>query len=139
MKMKRYVCAVLTLALMLSLGVAHAAALDEVWMEYEDYSGNRAEQSVDSVSEIKELEAMLLRARDNPAQLDECTLNCTLFCMTGDGDIYDFAVATDGCPFIQARSNSVVYSLGDDYARFWEIFADVREGMGYDASAVFDW
>lgn len=139
MKLRKMICALLLTALVLSFCAAQAAALDEIWMEYEDYSGVRAEQSVEDVADIKELEAILLRAKDNPAELDGCTMNCTLNCMDGDGNIYDFAVATDGCPFIQLRSNGAVYSLGDDYGRFWEILADVREGMGYDASDVFDW
>lgn len=137
MKLMRTVCAVLVL-LALALP-AQAASLEKAWMEYEDYSGNGAEQQVEDPQVLEELEKILLTARDNPDQLDGCTLNCTLFCMTPDGNIYDFACATDGCPFIQSVSNGKVYNLGMDYERFWEIFASVREGMGYDASEVFEW
>lgn len=137
MSLKRILIAALSLMLLLT-AAAQADGLQKIWMEYEDYSGNRAEQAVEDPAVIQELEQMLLRARNNPAQLDGCTLNATLFCMTGDGKIYDFACATDGCPFIQSRTNEGVYNLGVDFQRFWEIFADVRTGMGYDATSVFD-
>ena len=137
MKMKKMICVVLAM-LMLCVS-AQAASLEKAWMEYEDYSGARAEQQVEGAETLQELEAILLRAKDNPDKLDGCTLNCTLFCMTSNGDIYDFACATDGCPFIQSRSDEKVYNLGVDYQRFWEIFTDVQVGMGFDASDVFDW
>lgn len=138
MKYRSLMILAMVLALAAFAAAARAEALQRVWMEYEDYSGNRAEQIVDDPALMAELEQMLLRARDNPAELDGCTLNTTLFCMW-KGNIYDFACATDGCPFIQNRSDGRVYTLGVDYQRFWEIFAEVRQGMGFDASAVADW
>ena len=140
MNMRRMLSALLAAALLTALGaVAQAAALTDAWMEYEDYSGNRAEQSIASSDDLKVLEKILNRAKDNPAQLDGCTLNCTLFCMSENGDIYDFACATDGCPFIQSRDTDKVYTLGVDYQDFWELFSDIQAGMGFEASSVFDW
>lgn len=139
MKFKKLICAALLMALMMCACGARAAALQKAWMTYEDYSDNGAEQVIEDPALLKELEEILLRARDNPAELDGCTLNATLFCMADDGNIYDFACATDGCPFIQSRANSKVYTLGLDFQRFWEIFSEILQGMGYDASAVFDW
>lgn len=138
MKTRKWICAALALMLML-LGAAQAATLEKAWMEYEDYSGARAEQSVESAGDLQKLEKILLRAKDNPAKLDGCTMNCTLFCMTTDGEIYDFACATDGCSFIQNRANDATYTLGVDYQSFWDIFANIQEGMGFEASSVFDW
>lgn len=139
MKMKRILCALLLVGLLASLMAAHADQLERVWMEYEDYSGNRAEQSVEDAAVLEELEKMLMRAKEHPDEPDGGTQNCTLFCMTDAGDIYDFACSTDGSPLIQSGVNKGVYNLGVDYQRFWEIFSEVREGMGYDASEVFDW
>ena len=127
------------LAALLMLGAAgQAATLERAWMEYEDYSGGRAEQSVEDADKLALLETMLLRAKDNVAKLNECTMNCTLFCMTQDGEIHDFYCATDGCPFIYSDVSKTAYSLGDDYDAFWAIFDQVREGMGFDASSFFD-
>ena len=140
MKLKKMLCAILTTALLLMMGAAaQAAALEQAWMEYEDYSGNRAEQSVESADALKKLQKILSRAKENPAKLDNCTLNCTLFCMDEDGEIVDYACATDGCPFIQDRDTDKVYTLGVDYQDFWELFSDIQIGMGYEASSVFDW
>ena len=138
MKIKKIICVTLLAALLLAMGVARAATLERAWMEYEDYSGGRAEQSVEDASTLQLLEAILKNASGNPDKLDSCTMNCTLFCLTTDGDIYDFACATDGCPFIESGTNGKVYNLEGDYDRFWDIFSDVREGMGFDASAFFD-
>ena len=138
MKTKRLICAALMAAMML-FATAQATSLERVWMEYEDYSGNRAEQSVEDAAVLEELEKMLMRAKEHPDEPDGGTQNCTLFCMTDAGDIYDFACSTDGSPLIQSGVNKGVYNLGVDYQRFWEIFSEVREGMGYDASEVFDW
>lgn len=137
MKMKTMLCALL--AAMLLMASAQAVSLEKAWMEYEDYSGARAEQQVEGEDLLRELEKMLMTAKDHPDKLDGCTLNCTLFCMADNGEIYDFACATDGCPFIQSRKDEKVYNLGMDYQRFWEIFAEVKTGMGFDASDVFDW
>ena len=132
------VIALLMAALMLGMN-CQAAGLQRAWMEYEDYSGGRAEQSVEDADNLALLEAMLLRAKDNVAKLNECTMNCTLFCMNTDGDIVGFYCATDGCPFIQSGADGKVYNLGVDYQRFWEIFGGVKTGMGFDASDVFEW
>ena len=137
--MKRMICIALLLALALAAVPAQAATLKRAWMEYEDYSGNRAEQAVEDEKTLAELSKIMMRARGNRAKLDDCTLNCTLFCMTESGDIYDFACATDGCPYIQNRANDDTYTLGLDYQRFWEIFSDIRDGMGLEGSAVFNW
>ena len=140
MKLKKMLCAALLAALLAAMGVsAQAMTLTQAWMEYEDYSDNRAEQSVEGADALKKLEKILDRAMKNPAKLDDCTLNCTLFCMTEDGDIYDFACATDGCPYIQSRDDDKVYTLGVDYQDFWDMFASIRDGMGFEASSVFDW
>ena len=139
MKMKKLVCVMLLLALAVGLASAQAATLKRAWMEYEDYSGNRAEQSIEDEKTLQELSKILIKAKDNKAKLDGCTVNCTLFCMTESGKIYDFACATDGCPFIQNRADSATYNLGVNYQRFWEIFSDISTGMGVDASAVFNW
>ena len=139
MLIRKIVC--LALALVLSMGLlsAQAATLKRAWMEYEDYSGNRAEQSVTDEKTLQELSKILLRAKGNRAKLDGCTVNCTLFCMTESGRIVDFACATDGCPYIQNRANGDTCNLGVDYQRFWEIFSKIRDGMGLEASAVFNW
>ena len=140
MRMKKAICAALALMLLIALSVsAQAAGITQAWMEYEDYSGNRAEQSLESEQDLQALERIMLRAKDNPAELDGCTMNATLFCMTESGDIYDFACATDGCPYIQSRDNDAVYTLGVDYQSFWELFSEVSDGMGFEASSVFDW
>ncbi|GEM_PF-5881524 len=139
MRIRKLIAAVLLAALMTAMAaVAQADSLESVWMEYEDYSGGRAEQSVEELETIRTIEKILLRAKSNPAKLDGCTMNCTLFCMTDSGEIYGFACATDGCPYIQAETDGAVYTLGVDYQAFWDIFDDVREGMGFDASAFFD-
>ena len=139
MKLKKIICVSLLAALLLAMGAAQAATLERAWMEYEDYSGGRAEQSVEDASTLQLLEAILKNASGNPDKLDSCTMNCTLFCLTTDGDIYDFACATDGCPYIQNRANGDTCNLGVDYQRFWEIFSKIRDGMGLEASAVFNW
>ena len=139
MLIRKIVCLALALVLSMGLFSAQAATLKRAWMEYEDYSGNRAEQSVSDEKTLKELTKILLRAKDNKAKLDGCTVNCTLFCMTESGRIVDFACATDGCPYIQNRANGDTYNLGVEYQRFWEIFSKIRDGMGLEASAVFNW
>ena len=138
MKFKRLICTCLLACLLALTATAQAAQLERAWMEYEDYSGNRVEQSVEDENLLTEVAKILKRAKGNPAKLDGCTVNCTLFCLTDDGTIYDFACATDGCPYIQAETDGAVYTLGVDYQAFWDIFDDVREGMGFDASAFFD-
>ena len=139
MKHMKIILAMLVCLMLTLCATASAATLERAWMEYEDYSGGRAEQSVEDGPTLRLLETMLLRARDNVVKLDESTMNATLFCMTDDGEIYGFYCATTaGSPYIYSESNKTAYSLGDDYDAFWEIFSDVREGMGYDASYFFD-
>ena len=139
MKIKKILCAALLLVMAAGIVGAQAASLKRAWMEYEDYSGNRAEQSIEDEKTLQELSKILMRAKGNKAKLEGCTVNCTLFCMTESGNIYDFACATDGCPYIQSRSSGDTYTLGVDYQRFWEIFSDIQGGMGLEASAVFNW
>ena len=140
--MKRWICALLAAAL-LALSVPALAAgsgLKEVIMVYEDYDGNRAEQTIDDEATLTELVEMLKRAKKNPGQLDGCTMNSTLFCVVPSGEIYDFAVATDGCPYITDMDNNKTYTLSEaDQARLWEIFDLVQETMGYDANSVLNW
>lgn len=139
MKMKKLICVMLLMALAVGFASAQPATLKRAWMEYEDYSGNRAEQAIEDEKTLNELSKILKKAKGNRAKLEDCTVNCTLFCMTQSGNIYDFACATDGCPYIQNRADGVTYTLGVDYQRFWEIFSDIQTGMGVDASAVFNW
>ena len=139
MKFKRLICTCLLACLLALTATAQAAQLERAWMEYEDYSGNRVEPSVEDENRLPEVAKILKRAKGNPAKLDGCTVNCTLSLQVKDGDIIDFACATDGCPYIQNRETDKVYSLGGDFSRFWEIFSEVRDGMGFEASAVFDW
>ena len=131
------------LAAMMLLGasaVAEGQKLTEALMIYEDYDGNREEQTVLDEETLSELQDMLLRARKNKAQLENCTMNCTLFCTMEDGALYDFAVATDGCPYITDKTADQTYRLSDeDDARLWEIFDIVQEAMGYDAAWVLNW
>ena len=139
--MKRMIAALLALG-MLALGASALAEtrLSEVQMVYEDYDENFANQTVDDPQVLEEIEAMLTRARKNPAQLDGCTMNSTLLCTLKSGEIYDFAVATDGCPFITDRETDKTYRLTDeDQARLWEIFDLIQDTMGYDAALVLDW
>ena len=139
MNIKRMICIALLMTILAALAGAQAASITRAWMEYEDYSGNRAEQSVEDEKQLAELEKILKRAKGHPAKLDDCTVNCTLFCMTRSGEIFDFACATDGCPYIQNRANDDTYTLGVDYQRFWEIFSDIQSGMGMEGSLVFSW
>ena len=137
--MKRLICMLLLVG-MLAVASAQAAKLTEAIMIYEDYDGNRAEWTVSDEDELKELQDMLLRARDNKATLENCTMNCTLMCRIDGEDIIDFAVATDGCPYIVDRDTEQAYRLTDeDQTRLWEIFEQIKEAMGYDASLFMDW
>lgn len=134
--MKRLMCALLALGLLaLAFGALAEGRITDVQMIYEDYDGHFANQTADGADVVKEIEAMLTRARKNPAQLDGCTMNCTLLCTLQNGDIYDIAVATDGCPFITDMTTDKTYRMtDDDMARLWEIFDVIQEEMGYDAA-----
>ena len=136
--MKRFMAALLVCALALCASALADTRLSEVQMLYEDYDGNQANQTVADEATLEELEQMLMRARKTPGELEGCTMNCTLLCTLDNGEIYDIAVATDGCPYIYSELTKTAYSLGDDYDAFWAIFGQVREGMGFDASSFFD-
>ncbi len=135
------ICTLLAALMLLGASaVAEGQKLTEALMIYEDYDGNREEQTVLDEETLSELQDMLLRARKNKAQLENCTMNCTLFCTMEDGALYDFAVATDGCPYITDKTADQTYRLSDeDDARLWEIFDIVQEAMGYDAAWVLNW
>ena len=139
--MKKWICALLAALMLLSTAaMASGAKLTEALMIYEDYDGNREEETVVDDDILKELQDMLLRAGKNKAKLDNCTLNCTLFCTLENGEVYDFAVATDGCPYIVDKRDDQAYRLSDeDRERLWEIFSLVQEAMGYDAALVLNW
>lgn len=138
--MKRFIlCALVICLALMSVSALADGKLSEAILIYEDYDGNRAEQTVDEVSVLNEIEAMLTRASKNPAELDGCTMNCTLFCMLKSGEIYDFAIATDGCPFLTDLNSTNTYAFtGGDEARFWEIYDVVADTMGYNAGDIWD-
>lgn len=137
--LKKLICALLLAGLLAaSLGALAAAKMTEATMIYEDYDGNRCEQTVLDDDTLQELQDMLLRAKKNSAELENCTLNSTLFCRFGEDKVYDFAIATDGCPFLVDNAANKTYRFSDaDQARLWEIFDLVQDTMGYDASLVF--
>ena len=138
--MKRFIlCALLVCLVALSVSALADGKLSEAILIYEDYDGNRAEQTVDDAAVLNEIEAMLLRAAKNPAELEGCTMNCTLFCMLKSGEIYDFAIATDGCPYLTDLNSTNTYAFTDeDRARFWEIYDVVADTMGFDAGDLWD-
>jgi len=137
--LKKLICALLLAGLLAaSLGALAAAKMTEATMIYEDYDGNHCEQTVVDDDTLQELQDMLLRAKKNSGELDNCTLNSTLFCRFGEEKVYDFAIATDGCPFLVDNAANKTYRFSDaDQARLWEIFDLVQDTMGYDASLVF--
>ena len=129
--MRLKMMAALLLAVLTAAIPAQAAQMTQAWMVYEDYSGARAEQVISDANQLEELEDILITARSHPSKLKGCTMNCTLFCQTQDGEIYDFACATDGCGYIQNLEDKKVYDLSGDYDRFWAMFSKVQTGMGY--------
>ena len=137
--MKRLICALLLIGLISAASGALAAAkMTEATMIYEDYDGNHSEQTVVDSDTLQEIQDMLVRAKKNKAELENCTMNCTLFCRFGEEKLYDFAIATDGCPYMTDLSSNRTYRFTDaDHERLWEIFDLVQETMGYDASMVF--
>ena len=138
--MKRIIAMILMIILVSAAWAVAEARLSQVQMLYEDYDGAQATQMVNDEATLEELEQMLLRARGNPAALDGCTMNCTLLCTMPDGEVYDIAVATDGCPYITDMSTEKTYHMEDeDFTRLWEIFDLVQETMGYDAAVVMGW
>lgn len=139
--MKRLICALLAALMLLGASaLADGLKLTEAMMIYEDYDGNREEQTVLDEATLQELQDMLERAKQHKAQLENCTVNSTLFCTLENGAMFDFAVATDGCPYITDKSTDQTYRLSDeDRDRLWEIFDLVQEAMGYDAALVLNW
>ena len=137
--MKRWICVLLLVGLLAaSTGALAATKMTEATMIYEDYDGQRCEQTVLETDTLEELEAMLLRAKKNKAELENCTMNSTLFCKFGEDKLYDFAIATDGCPYMTDNASNKTYRFTDeDHQRLWEIFDLVLDTMGYDASLVF--
>ena len=138
--MKRFLAALLVCALALCASALADTRLSEVQMLYEDYDGNQANQTVADEATLEELEQMLMRARKTPGELEGCTMNCTLLCTLDNGEIYDIAVATDGCPYITDMTTDKTFTLTEeDQARLWEIFDLIQETMGYDAAVVMGW
>lgn len=137
--LKRLICALLLTALLAaSLGALAEARMTEATMIYEDYDGQRCEQTVVDDATLQELQDMLIRAKKNKAELENCTMNSTLFCKFGEDKIYDFAIATDGCPYMTDNASNKTYRFSDaDQERLWEIFDLVQDTMGYDAAMVF--
>jgi len=139
--MKRLTCMLLLVALLAASAFALAETkLTEATMIYEDYDGNHADWTVNDDGELKELVQMLSRAKKNKAQLENCTMNCTLLCKVDGETLIDFAVATDGCHFSTGLDRDTTYRLEDeDWDRLWEMYEQIQEAMGYDASLVLDW
>lgn len=137
--MKRLICALLLASLLAgATGALAAAKMTDATMIYEDYDGNRCEQTVLDDATLQELQDILLRAKKNKAELENCTLNSTLYCRFGEDKLYDFAIATDGCPYLVDNAANKTYRMSDaDQARLWEIFDLVQNAMGYDAALVF--
>jgi len=136
--MKRLICALLLIGLLAATGALAEARMTEAIMIYEDYDGQRCEQTVLENDTLQELQDMLQRAKKNKAELENCTMNSTLLCKFGEDRIYDFAIATDGCPYMTDLASNTTYRFtDDDRERLWEIFDLVQETMGYDASLVF--
>lgn len=137
--MKRMICALLIVGLMLLATSALAATkLTEATMIYEDYDGNHSDWTITDDGELKELTDMLNRAKKHRAELQNCTMNCTLLCKVDGETLVDFAIATDGCPYITNQKTGITYRLSDeDQERLWELFSKIQEDMGYDASLVF--
>lgn len=139
--MKRLICALLALCLA-ALGTAALAEthLSEIQMIYEDYDGQAANETVTDPEVLEEIENMLLRARMNPADPDGATMNCTLLCTNKSGEIYDFAIATDGRSFVADLTTGKTYLLPEeDLDRLWEIFPLVYDAMGIDAAMFMYW
>ena len=137
--MKRLICLLLAVALLSACyGALAASKMTEATMIYEDYDGNRCGQTVVDDGTLQELQDMLLRAKKNAGELENCTMNSTLFCRFGEDQVYDFAIATDGCPYLVDNGANKTYKFSDaDRERLWEIFDLVQDTMGYDASMVF--
>ena len=65
-------------------------------------------------------------------------MNGTLICKVDGETIIGFEVATDSNPFITEMNSGKTYRMNDDdWERLWEIFEQIQEAMGYDASLVF--
>ena len=74
--MKRLICLLLAVGLLSACSGALAASkMTEATMIYEDYDGNRSEQTVVDDGTLQELQDMLLRAKKNKGELENCTMN----------------------------------------------------------------
>ena len=137
--MKRLICLMLAVCLLSAcFGALAASKMTEATMIYEDYDGNRCEQTVVDDGPLQELQDILLRAKKNKGELENCTMNSTLFCRFGEDKVFDFAIATDGCPYMVDNAANKTYRFSDaDRERLWEIFDLVQDAMGYDAALVF--
>ena len=112
--MKRLICLLLAVGLLLACSGALAASkMTEATMIYEDYDGNRCEQTVVDDGTLQELQDMLLRAKKNKGELENCTMNSTLFCRFGEDRVFDFAIATDGCPYLVDNAANKTYQFSD--------------------------
>ena len=137
--LKRLICAMLLVGLLAAtVGALAAGRMTDATMIYEDYDGQRCEQTVVENDTLQELQDMLQRARKNKVDEVNTTMNCTLFCRFGDDKLFDFAIATDGSAYMSDMGTGSFYRFtDDDLERLWEIFDLVQETMGYDASMVF--
>lgn len=138
---RKALCALLAAALLLLPAAALAAGINEATMVYEDEDNFQAQQTISDAALLTELERILMSARENPVNIDgEHTMNCTLMCVT-DTDIIDFACSTDGSAFITDNASETTYAVdAGDMDRLWQIFSEVKNGMGVEAADAFeDW
>lgn len=136
--MKKWLCALLLAALLALPVAALAAGVTEATLIYEDYDEQHVQQTISDAATLKEIQAILSRAKKNPVDSVEHTMNCTLMCVT-DADILDFAVATDGSAFIVDNATEQTYAVNaDDMDRLWEIFDQVDAGKGLEADEAFE-
>ena len=136
---KKTLCALLLCALLMP--AALAATITEATLVYEDEDSIQVQQTLTDPALLSELETILAAAHKNPVDLNgEHTMNCTLMCVTAE-DIFDFACATDGSAFITDNATETTYAVdADDMDRLWEMFSEVKTGMGIEAADAFeDW
>ena len=138
--MKKRICALMLAALLAMTAPALADAINEATLIYEDYDGNHAQQTITDRILLEEIQAILSRARQNPVEDIEHTMNSTLMCVT-DSDIIDFSVATDGSAFIINNATEQAYAVNaDDMDRLWAIYDQVDASKGIEADEAFeDW
>ena len=136
--MRKWLCALLAAALLAMPVSALAAGITEATLIYEDYDEVHVQQTVTDKALLKEIQAILARAKQNPVDEVDHTMNCTLMCVT-TGDILDFAVATDGSAFIIDNASEQTYAVNaDDMDRLWEIYDKVDAGKGIEAETAFE-